>query len=183
MKGCYFKNRSFKIATMIQLSRVILKNCCVGYFVAVATICFKKWLFFLWLPWFRDWYGWHPFQSICWGVLFFLYICCDADLLSKRKGLLLGKNAASSARRVVTCLLASWFNVKCLDLKQGRKKFHSGNIVFFGDSGIFWHNPGTQNYCVTSQANWICNLLLWWVTTAYYYNRHRYMIYKCTVYK
>ena len=75
---------------------------------------------FWWLPWFRDWYGWHPFQSICWGVLFFLYICCDADLFGNSKGRRNGKNAASSARRVVTCLLASWFNVKCLDLKQGR---------------------------------------------------------------
>ena len=181
MKRCYFKNRSFKIATMIQLSKVILKNCCVGYFVAVAAICFKKWLFFVttvvsWLVWLTS-FSIHllrcPFLSLhllwCWPV-------------GNSKGRRNGKNAASSARRVVTCLLASWFNVKCLDLKADT--FHSaGFFVFFGDSGIFWHNPGTQNYCVTSQANWICNLLLWWVTTAYYYNRHRYMIYKCTVYK
>ena len=85
---------------------------------------------FWWLPWFRDWY-WHPFQSICWGVLFFLYICCDADLFSKRKGAakrkkcrLFGSESGDLFVGIMIQRQMSW--------SQGCLTFHSaGYVVVF----------------------------------------------------
>lgn len=187
MKRCYFKNRSFEIATMIQLSKVILKSCVVGYFVAVAAICFKKWLFF------GDYRGFvigmvdilfNPFAEVSFSFsTFVVMLTC----WKRKKCRLFGSEFSFFPKWVeASGDLVCWHHDSTSNVLISSKATHfiqQGILFFFGDSGIFWHNPGTQNYCLTSQANWICNLLLWWVTTAYYYNRHRYMIYKCTVYK